>query len=500
MSKTGRNERYATGVSGLDSILNGGLIPRRLYLLDGDPGAGKTTFALHYLLEGVKQGDSCLYVTLSETREELTAGAQSHGWTLDGIDIVELVADAKELDGENDLTMLNPSEVELTDTTRKVLDAVQRLKPKRMVFDSLSELRLLAQNSLRYRRQILALKQFFVGRECTVLLLDDRTAEGPDLQLHSIAHGVISLEFKAPPYGKVRRELQILKLRGSDFASGFHDFIIKEEGIEVFPRLVAADHMVNYHRDVIASGNRSLDALLGAGIERGTSTLLIGPPGSGKSTIALQYAVAATVRGDHAAAFIFDETRGALLARANGLGLRFAEGEGAGELFLRQIDPAEISPGEFAHGVRDVVERQKARVVIIDSLNGYLNAMPHSSFLTAQLHELLSYLNNSGVATFLVVAQSGLMGGNMSSPVDASYLSDTVIVLRYFEHAGTVKKAISVLKKRTGAHEETIRELWFESDGLHLSEPLMQLRGVLTGVPVETSSNSGPSQPPSQNG
>jgi circadian clock protein KaiC len=396
--------------------------------------------------------------------------------------------------------MLNPSEVELTDTTRKVLEAVERLKPNRMVFDSLSELRLLAQNSLRYRRQILALKQFFIGRECTVLLLDDRTAEGPDLQLHSIAHGVISLEFKAPAYGKVRRELQILKLRGSDFASGLHDFIIRAGGIQVFPRLVAADHMANYQREVIASGVASLDSLLGGGIDRGTSTLLIGPPGSGKSTIAFQYAAAATARGDHAASFIFDETKGALLARSTGLGLRFTEGEGAGELFLRQIDPAEISPGEFAHAVRDVVERQRARVVIIDSLNGYLNAMPHSSFLTAQLHELLSYLNNNGVATFLVVAQSGLMGGNMTSPVDASYLADTVVILRYFEHAGSVKKAISVMKKRTGAHEESIRQLWFESDGIHLSEPLLGLRGVLTGVPVEVKTASGPSIPHSQDG
>jgi circadian clock protein KaiC len=358
------------------------------------------------------------------------------------------------------------------------------------VFDSLSELRLLAQNSLRYRRQILALKQFFVGRDCTVLLLDDRTAEGPDLQLHSIAHGVISLEFKAPPYGKVRRELQILKFRGSDFASGFHDFVIRSDGIEVFPRLVASDHQADFERSTITSGVDSLDTLLGGGIERGTSTLLIGPPGCGKSTIAFQYAAAATARADHAAAFIFDETKGALLARSKGLGIQFTEGAGAGELLVRQIDPAEISPGEFAHVVRESVEQQRARVVIIDSLNGYLNAMPHSGYLTAQLHELLSYLNNKGVATFLIVAQSGMMGSNMVSPIDASYLADTVVVLRYFEHSGMVKKAISVLKKRTGAHEESIREMWFESDGIHLSKPLLQFRGVLTGVPIELHTDS----------
>jgi circadian clock protein KaiC len=478
-------KRLATGVPGLNGIMRGGLIPGRLYLLDGDPGAGKTTFSLQYLLDGLSAGEKCLYVTLSETREELAAGAASHGWSLDGIEVVELLADADDLDGDGELTMLNPSEVELTETVRKVLEAVERIQPTRMVFDSLSELRLLAQSSLRYRRQILALKQFFVGRNCTVLLLDDRTAEGPDMQLHSIAHGVISLEFKAPTYGKVRRELQILKFRGSDFASGFHDFVIEAGGIEVFPRLVASDHLADFERSVIASGVESLDTLLGGGIERGTSTLLIGPPGCGKSTIAFQYAAAATARGNHAAAFIFDETKGALLARSKGLGIHFTEGEGPGELLIRQVDPAEISPGEFAHIVRESVEHQNARVVIIDSLNGYLNAMPHTGYLTSQLHELLSYLNNKGIATFLVVAQNGLMGNNMVSPIDASYLADTVVVLRYFEHTGMVKKAISVLKKRTGAHEESIREMWFEDDGIHLSSPLLGLRGILTGVPID---------------
>jgi circadian clock protein KaiC len=386
--------------------------------------------------------------------------------------------------------MLNPSEVELTETTRKVLEAVERQKPARMVFDSLSELRLLAQNSLRYRRQILALKQFFVGRDCTVLLLDDRTAEGPDLQLHSIAHGVISLDFKAPTYGKVRRQLQILKFRGSDFASGFHDFVINARGVEVFPRLVAADHSAQFERSVIGSDVAALDALLGGGIERGTSTLLIGPPGCGKSSLAFQYAAAAAARGDHAAAFIFDETKSALLTRSNGLGVRFTEGTGPGQVLIRQIDPAEISPGEFVHIIRETVELQQARVVIIDSLNGYLNAMPHSSYLTAQLHELLSYLNNKGVATFMVLAQSGMMGSNMLAPIDASYLADSVVILRYFEHSGMLKKAISVLKKRTGAHEESIREMWFDSDGIHLSDPLLQFRGVLTGVPIELRNQS----------
>ena len=477
--------RLRTGIPGFDEVTQGGLIADRIYLVDGDPGAGKTTFALQFLLEGVRNGERCLYVTLSETRDELASGARSHGWSLEGLEVFELLADAQDLDGEDELTMLNPSEVELGETTRKVLEVVERTKPTRMVFDSLSEMRLLAQNSLRYRRQILALKQFFVGRACTVVLLDDRTAEGPDMQLHSIAHGVFSLEFKSPPYGQLRRELQIIKYRGSDFASGFHDFVIRTGGIRVFPRLVASDHLTAFTREMIPSGVRSLDSLLGGGIERGTSTLLMGPPGCGKSTIAMQYAVAAAERGGHAVAFAFDETKAALLARSTGLGLRIVEGTGAGQVMIRQIDPVEISPGEFAHVVRASVEEHDARVVVIDSLNGYLNAMPHSNYLTAQLHELLSYLNNRGVATFIVVAQSGMMGSNMTSPVDASYLADSVVMLRYFEHGGRIKKAISVLKKRTGAHEESIREMWFDEAGIHLSEPLLGLRGVLTGVPVD---------------
>jgi circadian clock protein KaiC len=479
-------ERSKTGVPGLDEVLPGGFIPNRLYMVDGDPGAGKTTLALQFLLEGVAAGERCLYVTLSETEEELTAGARSHGWSLDGVKIVELIADVSELDGESDLTMLNPSEVELTETTAKVLRAVDSFKPSRMVFDSLSEMRLLAQSSLRYRRQILIIKQFFVGRQCTVLLLDDRTAEGPDLQLHSIAHGVIALNFNAPAYGKVRRELQVLKFRSSDFASGLHDFIIREGGLVVFPRLVASAHVASFEPTLLSSGVAALDELLGGGVERGTSTLLTGPPGSGKSTLAVQYAAAATARGDHAAVFMFDETRNALLMRCAGLGLQVREGTAPGEMLLRQIDPVEISPGEFAAAVRHSVEHHDARLVVIDSLNGYLNAMPPTNYLTSQLHELLSYLNHRGVTTFLVVAQRGMIVTNISSPIDASYLADSVIILRYFEHGGSVKKAISVMKKRTGAHEESIREMWFDGEGIHLSEPLLGLRGVLTGVPTET--------------
>jgi circadian clock protein KaiC len=484
--------RLTTGIPGLDDVLSGGLIPNRLYLVDGNPGTGKTTLAIQYLLAGVRAAERCLYVTVSETREELAAGAQSHGWSLDGVEVIELITAQQDLDGDNELTMLNPSEVELTETTRKVLDAVEHINPQRMVFDSLSEMRLLAQSSLRYRRQILALKQFFIGRSCTVMMLDDRTAEGPDLQLHSIAHGVISLDNRTPSYGQARRELQVRKFRGSDFASGLHDFKIRQGGLTVFPRLVAAHHGSNYQRALIASGVTALDALLGGGIERGTSTLLMGPPGCGKSTLAMQYAAAAAQRGDHAAAFIFDETKAALMARSNAIGLPLRDGPGPGEVAIRQIDPVQISPGEFTHAVRESVEKNSARVVVIDSLNGYLNAMPQNNFLTAQLHELLSYLNNQGVVTILVVAQSGMVGANMVSPVDASYLADSVIMLRYFEHAGNIKKAISVLKKRTGAHEEAIRELWFDEHGIHLSEPLLKLRGILTGVPVEIESQRQP--------
>jgi len=479
-------ERSATGVPGLDDVLHGGLLPGRFYLVDGNPGAGKTTLALQYLLEGVRNGESCLYVTLSETKDELLAGARSHGWTLDGVEIVELVADDSELAGDQDLTMYHPSEVELSRTVRKVLDAVERHQPTRMVLDSLSELRLLSQSSLRYRRQILALKQYFVGRGCTVLLLDDRTAEGPDMQLQSIAHGVISLDQDAPAYGRALRQLKVVKFRGSDFRSGYQDIAIRRGGLEVYPCLVAAEHGAVFRRDVVPSGIAALDELMGGGIDRGTATLIAGPPGSGKSTVALQYAAAAASRGDHAAIFAFEENKAILLARAGGMGIPVEEGTGPGRIMIRQVDPAAIAPGEFAHLVRRSVERDGARVVVIDSLNGYLNAMPDDRSLVVQLRELLSFLNNHGVATFLVAAQSGMMGASMRSPVDTSYLADAVVMMRLYEHAGMVKKAISTLKKRSGAHEESIRQIWFDADGIHLSEPLVGLRGILTGVPVES--------------
>ncbi len=483
---TRKLERVSTGVAGLDDVLHGGLIPERFYLVQGNPGAGKTTLSLQFLMEGVRAGERCLYITLSETKEELLAGAASHGWSLDGIDIVELISEDVDLTGDEQLTMYHPSEVELTETTRKVLEVVQRVNPRRMVFDSLSEMRLLAQNSLRYRRQILALKQFFNGRRCTLLLLDDRTAEGPELQVQSIAHGVVSLDHRSPAYGRSLKQLEVVKFRGSDFRSGLQDYTIRRGGIEVFPRLAAREHRNGFQAAPVPSGVAALDALLGGGIDRGTTALLVGPPGTGTSTVALQFAAAAASRGDHAAVFSFEETRGILLARAASLGMAIREGFGPGQVSVREIDPAEITPGEFAATVRRSVEELGARVVILDSLNGYLNAMPDDRYLTMQLHELLSYLNNCGVATFLVAAQRGLLGPGMQSPVDASYLADTVLMFRMFELAGSVKKAVSVLKKRSGRHEESIREIYFGSDGIQLTEPLMRLRGVLTGVPIAT--------------
>lgn len=481
-AKTGRAK---TGIEGLDDILAGGFIDHRIYLIEGSPGAGKTTLALQFLFEGVKDSEKCLYITLSETAEELRAGAESHGWTLEGIEIVELVAEESDLDGQTQITMFHASEVELAETTKRVLAAVDQIQPARLVFDSLSELRLLAQNALRYRRQILALKQFFVGRKCTVLLLDDKTADVADMQLQSIAHGVVSLTQTTPIYGPARRRVQVLKFRGTDFRAGFHDFTIRRGGIEVFPRLVASEHSESFTRERIQSGVTALDSLLGGGPDRGTSTLLVGPAGSGKSTIAVQYAVAAAERGDHAAIFAFDESIATLLARTESLGIELRRGLDRGEVDIQQIDPTELSPGEFAFIVRKAVEVDGARVLVIDSLNGYLHAMPQEQFLTAQLHELLTYLGHRGVTTLMVIAQHGMTGAAMTAPIDTSYLADSVVLLRYFEYCGQVKKAISVVKKRSGPHEGSIRELWFDEKGIHLSEPLVQFRGILTGVPDE---------------
>lgn len=490
-SEANASPRAKLGVEGLDDVLYGGLLPDRLYLVEGRPGAGKTTLSLQFLAEGVRSGEKCVYVTLSETRDELEAGARSHGWSLDGIDVVELTSELTALDGESQVTMYQPAEVELHETVARVLNAVERLDPARLVFDSLSELRLLAQSALRYRRQILSLKQFFVGRECTVLLLDDKTADASDLQLQSIAHGVLSLDQLSPAYGPERRRLRVLKYRGSDFRGGYHDYAIRRGGLEVFPRLVAAEHEQTVLGERIVSGVPALDALMGGGIDRGTSTLLIGPAGSGKSTIAAQYVASAATEGGRAAIFAFDENTGVLRTRSTALGIPLEPAIRNGLVSLQQIDPAELSPGEFASLVRRAVEVDDAKIIVIDSLNGYLHAMPDERFLTAQLHELLSYLARKGVAALMVVAQHGMMGATMQTPVDTSYLADMVVLFRFFEYAGNVKKAISVVKKRSGRHEESIRELSMGPAGLTLSEPLSQFRGVLTGVPWERSEGGG---------
>ncbi len=487
-----KHPRMQTGNAGLDRVLEGGFPANRLYLVEGDPGTGKTTLALQFLLEGARRGEPVLYVTLSETKEELTEVADSHGWSLDGIHIYELVPAEESLKTESQYTIFHPSEVELGDTTNAILEEVERIQPRRVVFDSLSEMRLLARDPLRYRRQILALKQFFAGRQCTVLLLDDRTSTEGDLQVQSIAHGVLMLEHLAIDYGGERRRLRVVKLRGSRFRGGFHDFNIQTGGIEVFPRLVAAEHRREFAQESISSSVPELDALLGGGLDRGTSTLIMGPAGSGKSSIAAQFVACAARRGELAAVFVFDEGVNIHLARAAGLGIDMREGVKSGRIRIQQIDPAELSPGEFAHRVQQVVERDGARVVVIDSLNGYLQAMPDERFLTAQMHELLTYLNQQGVVTMLVMAQHGFLGAQMASPVDVSYLADTVMLLRYFEAGGAVRRAISVVKKRTGYHEDTIRELRLSSKGIQVGEPLTDFHGVLTGVPVYLGGKAAP--------
>jgi circadian clock protein KaiC len=460
------------------------LTTNRLYLVEGVPGSGKTTLALQFLLEGARRGEPVLYVTLSETEEELRAVAASHGWSLDGVTVRELVPSEDSLLPDEHYTMFHPSEVELSQTTKTILADVEALKPARVVFDSLSELRLLAGNPLRYRRQILALKQFFSGRCCTVLLLDDLTGTDQDLQVQSIAHGVIRLEQLYPEYGTERRRLIVQKYRGVHFRGGYHDFIITRGGLELFPRLVASDHRVSPSMEKLASGVAEMDALLGGGIERGTSTLIVGSAGTGKSSLTAQFVAAAATRGQRSALFIFDESISTLLSRATGLGIDLRSKVDEGMVTLQQVDPAELSPGEFSHAIRRSVEVFGASIVVIDSLNGYLNAMPGERFLIIQLHELLIYLGQTGVATLLVGAHQGLIGTNMVTPVDASYLADAVILMRYYETKGEVRQAISVVKKRGGAHERSIRDFRLESSGIKVGQPLREFRGVLTGVPI----------------
>lgn len=475
--------KAATGIAGLDDILSGGLSRRHVFLLEGEPGTGKTTVALHFLQAGALAGERCLYITLSETDLELREGALSHGWELgENVVIFELTPPESSLNAENHQSLLYTSDLELGEATRKIFEVVERVKPTRVVIDSLSEIRLLAQSSLRYRRQILSIKHYFARFDATVLLLDDLTTEALDKTVHSVAHGVIRLEELNPNYGAERRRLRVVKYRAQKYRGGFHDFTIMADGIHVFPRLVAAEHRNRYERKVTSSGIAELDSLLGGGIDAGSSTLILGPAGTGKSLISLVFAAAAAARGERVALFIFDEEMGLLFDRMKKTGIDLAALQETGNLLIEQVDAAELSPGEFTHRVRSCVDKKQIKTVVIDSINGYQAAMPEENALVLHMHELLLYLNRQGASTFMTVAQHGL-AENMRTPVDITYLADTVILLRYFEAMGQVRRAISIIKKRTSTHESTIREYRISSHGLTIGAPLEAFQGVLRGIP-----------------
>ncbi|MGN8275802.1 ATPase domain-containing protein [Pseudomonas sp. SMN5] len=476
--------KAATGIEGLDDILSGGLSRGHVFLLEGEPGTGKTTVALQFLIAGAQAGERTLYITLSETERELRQGAQSHGWVLpDNMHIFELTPAEDLLNAEHQQSLLYSSDLELGEATRQIFEVVEQVKPTRVVLDSLSEIRLLAQSSLRYRRQILAIKHYFVRYDATVLLLDDLTTESLDKTVHSVAHGVIRLEELTPSYGAERRRVRVVKYRGQKYRGGFHDFTIMGDGVHVFPRLVAAEHRSGYLRQQLSSGISGLDALLGGGIETGSSTLVLGPAGTGKSLISTIFAVAAVNRGEKAALFIFDEELGLLFERMKNMGIDLKALQNTGNLLIEQVDAAELSPGEFSHRVRRCVDEADIKTVIIDSINGYQAAMPEENALVLHMHELLLYLNRKGAATYMTVAQHGLVG-DMQAPVDITYLADTVVLLRYFEALGKVRRAISIIKKRTGTHESTIREYRISGKGLTIGEPLEAFQGVLRGVPT----------------
>jgi circadian clock protein KaiC len=473
-----------TGIPGLDDVLAGGCARGHVYLVEGEPGAGKTTLGLQFLLAGVQAGERCLYITLSETEAELREGAASHGWSLDSnIQVYELLPPDSLLAGEQHQSLLYASDLELGETTNQIFEVVKRVNPSRLVIDSLSEIRLLAQSSLRYRRQILMIKHYFARLGITVLLLDDLTSDATDKTLHSIAHGVIRLEDSAPAYGAERRRMRVVKYRGQRYRGGFHDITINTGGVKVFPRLIAAEHRKRLTRSQLSTGIAEFDSLLGGGIDSGSSTVILGPAGTGKSLIAITFALAAIARGERAALLIFDEELGLLIDRMKGLGIDLDGARAGGQLLIEQIDAAELSPGEFAHLVREAVDRDNVKTVVIDSLNGYQAAMPEENSLILHIHELLQYLNRRGATTFMTVAQHGLVG-EMSAPIDVTYLADTVILLRYFEAHGRVRRAISVIKKRTGRHESTIREYRLGDEGLTMGEPLAEFHGVLRGVPT----------------
>jgi circadian clock protein KaiC len=475
-----------TGVAGLDEILAGGLPRGCVHLIEGQPGVGKTTLAIQFLLDGRAKGESGLYVTLSESQRELETVARSHRWDLSGISIIELSAVERAIGGKaggkGPGTLFHTADVELTQLSKLLLDEIARSKPKRLVLDSLSEMRLLAQSALRYRREILGLKQRLGEMGCTVLLLDDRTAQGTDVQVHSIVHGALSLEAAPLRYGIFRRTLSVTKVRGVRFREGNHDYVIETGGLQVFPRLIAAEHHTSFGKSLAKSGNVELDKLLGGGLHYGTSNLIIGPAGSGKSTISTLFAYAAAARGERVIYYVFDETVGTLSQRSAEMGLDLAPHMKSGKLVIEQVDPAQISPGQLAFNLQRAVEKDGTRVVILDSLNGYVNAMPQEEFMHLHLHELLAYLNQQGVMTVMILAQHGLVGA-MGTPIDVSYLADSVVITRFFEALGAIRKAISIIKKRSGPHEGAVRELEMGQGGVRVGPPLSDFQGVLTGVP-----------------
>jgi circadian clock protein KaiC len=479
-------QRAATGIEGLDYILGGGFPRNRIFLIEGHPGSGKTTLGLQFLLEGRKRGETGLCISLSENREELRMVADSHGWSLEGIELYELEKLENQYKPETQYTVFHPGEVELSYTTTQIRRRIEDVKPTRVVFDSLSELRLLAEDPLRFRREMLGIKQFLSERQCTSLMLDDVGYSTSEPQVQSIVHGVLLLERVPSEYGSSRRRLNVVKMRGVKFRDGFHDLEILTGGVEVYPRLAHAEERIPYPSGKFSSGIQELDQLLQGGLDRGTSTVVIGPAGCGKSTLATLYALRAVESGERAACYLFEENRETFFGRASGFGMDLEQYSGDDRLLVQQVDPAEMSAGEFSHRVRLAVARGKASVVIIDSLNGYLNAMPSERYLLMHMHELLSYLARQGVLTILIVAQYGLLGQSMQTPVDITYLADTVIVLRYFEAGGEVKQALSVIKKRKGGHERTIREMRFASHGIRIGRPLHEFQGILTGVPVYT--------------
>jgi len=494
MQNTSSTAFISTGIAGLDNVLGGGLTRDRLYLVEGDPGAGKTTLALQFLAEGAARGETVLYITLAETEVELRAVAQAHGMSLEGVRVQEVIPDESLLDPGEQYTVLHPSEVELGETNNMILRLVEQLNPTRVVLDSLSELQLLSGSPLRYRRHVLALKQYFAKRSCTAILLDDKTSVQGDQQVRSIAHCVISLQHTDSEYGAERRLVRVLKYRGVAFRRGPHDYSILTGGLVVYPRIVAAETRELTRRAQVGSGLPALDMLLGGGIEEGSSTLVSGPPGTGKSSVAMQFVKAMTDRGQRAALFLFEESFNTLLNRSEGIGVDLRAPYESGLLTVHQIDPAEMSPGEFSHAVCGAADRG-ARVVVIDSLNGYMNAMPEAGFLSTHLHEILTYLGQRGVVSFLVGVQQGIVGSTMSTGMDVSYLADNVLILRYFEAQGAVQKAISVFKKRGSIHETTLRQFDITPLGIAVGPVLSNFQGILTGVPTILEADKVPLHP-----